>query len=309
VGPSGSGTAQVAEEIFASRGFSALGIKVSHQPISEQLDMLKRGDLDLGVFVIHPDSDFIGRAIHEYGMQIAHFPEAEALAYWTPSLRAGVLNAGRYDPVAMVPSTDKTVLEVDTLVLANGCPGRSDVVGLLILLNDAFPGLIEHNLAAVKTSDHSLHEAASEFYQNNGPTLMDDHVPWLADYVPGSGLVQISLIISVLFNFMGLGNRFRLWRIDARRIALEQRISNLFTGGVRFADLAHIEPAEDQKTPEVRAEIEALIQAFEDLAATSNAQSQETILGPDMGQEIGYRFQESMMEERVHALREYLKKL
>ena len=87
--------------------------------------MLERGDIDLGAMVIDQDAQLLTRAIRDRNLQIVDIAGADALAHALPSARAGVIKAGYYDPVRNFPPTDKRVIQIDTLVISNGCARES----------------------------------------------------------------------------------------------------------------------------------------------------------------------------------------
>ena len=121
--------------------------------------------------------------------------------------------------------------------------------------------------------------------------------------MPASFWVNVALAISVLFNVMNLGNRFRLWRIDAARMALEDRVARLIGPGLTPEDIERLDPAADQISDAVVKKIDALIGSFLALEAKSRRHSL-SLLSP-MGQEMSYRYQENLMLEFVAALRAY----
>ena len=103
---------------------AALEFQVSTQPIDEQIQKLDRGELDLGAMVIDQDAAQLEEAIRHHKLQLLDLPRAEAVAHTLPFLRVGRIEAGHYDVVAAVPPSDKRVLQVDTLIVGNGCAKR-----------------------------------------------------------------------------------------------------------------------------------------------------------------------------------------
>src|SRR5262245_7568443 len=119
IGPAGSGTEFVSRKLLAP--FGALQLQLSTQPVEEQIQRLERGELDLGAMVTDQDADQLKQALNNRKLQILDLPRAEAVASGLPFLRLGRIEAGHYDPVVAVPPKDKSVLQVDTLVVGNGC--------------------------------------------------------------------------------------------------------------------------------------------------------------------------------------------
>jgi TRAP-type uncharacterized transport system substrate-binding protein len=304
IGPEGSGTAQLARQVFSGVGFDRLELKLETHPIGEQLDLLAKGKLDLGVIVIDENSQLIQAAIGERKLQIASFPEVAALAERSSFLRAGRLHAGHYDPVGLVPPTEKHVLQVDTLVCGDGSASRSETVTLLQLLEEAFPGFLKHNQALPNGTGLTQAPVAEHYFQSGGPDLLDEYFPTLADWVPLSNLVHILMAMSILFNLMGAGHRFALWRVDATRVGLEARWTELFGSATTPIEL---EVRDTQSFAGRVDELRALAAELQVLKERCRKLSVSMLV--PMGQELSYRFQETLINERLGALRVFMTRL
>src|SRR5262249_55082620 len=120
-----------------------------------------------------------------------------------------------------------------------------------------------------------------------------------ADVMPPSNWAYLLMGISVLFNVMGLANRFVLWRIDAARVRAEHDIGLCFGPDKTPGDIARMEPSGAIR----RDDVDRLIERLTVLAARSRRLSL-SILVP-MGGEMAYRYQESLIHEAVSALRSF----
>ena len=298
IGPAGSGTSRLANQILSWRGFDTLGLKLVNLPLSEQVEKLAKGEIDLGCFVIAEDAALIDQAVRSKGLQIASFAETRALAHQLPFLSAGTIHAGHYDPVGRIPPQDKEVLRVGTLVLSDGSAARADTVALLSLFEEAYPGFVDHNKRTPNATGLKMAPVADAFYEQGGPDLLDEYAPWLANWVPLSNLVHILMAVSILFNLMGAGHRFLLWRVDAGRIALEARWTDL-VGPKTPTELLHAEPGPLAGQAE---QIRKLADDFQALKERCRKYSVSPLV--PMGQELTYRYQESLVNERLAALRE-----
>ena len=145
IGPAGSGAAVIAGQLLALPELASLGLVLSNHTLSEQLALAAKGDLDLALLVMDEDAPLVGQAIREQGLQLAGFAHADVIARRIPHLRTGRIGAGEYDAVRLLPPEDKRVLRVETLVLGNGCAGRSQLIDVLSLLSRQFPEFIRHN--------------------------------------------------------------------------------------------------------------------------------------------------------------------
>jgi hypothetical protein len=109
--------------------------------------------------------------------------------------------------------------------------------------------------------------------------------------------------VSLLFNAMGFGHRFRLWRIDAARVKLESELARLFPPSTTLGDIRRTRAEGELATAQTRAEIDRVVGALEDLAQRSRRQSLSVLV--PMGQEMAYRYQEGVIYETLAVLREF----
>ncbi len=300
VGPEGSGTARVMRQIFDSRDFAGMGAVLSHHPLAEQVDLAERGELDLAAFVIDEDAALVQTAVRDRGLQIAGFPHADVVARQFRFLRKGRIGAGEYDSVRMLPPVDKEVLRVDTLVIGNGCARRSQVMGLCAALADVFPDLPRHNRETPNATGLEVAPAAKAYWET-GPELLDQYLPRVSDVMPPSNWLHLIMAVSILFNVMGVANRFVLWRIDAARVAAEHEIARCFGPAVTLGDIARLVPKGELLAARIGAEVDRVVAELEALAIKSRKQSLSVLV--PMGGEMVYRYQETLIHETLAVLR------
>jgi TRAP-type uncharacterized transport system substrate-binding protein len=302
VGPEGSGGTLVAKQLFALPELRRLGVTLSRHALADQLALAARGELDLALVVIDEDAALVSQAVLQQGLELVGFRHADVIARRLPHLRTGRIGAGQYDAVALLPNADKKVLRVETLVLSNGCASRSETMDLLTLLARQFPDFARHNRDTPNTTGLTLDPAAQDFFARGSPELADEYLPWLVDVMPPANWVYVVMGVSLLFNAMDFGHRFRLWRIDAARVALESKLAKAFGGAATVADLARATPE-----PEQAAFVQAVAAELEELAARSRRQSLSLLV--PMGAEMTYRYQEELMQQISSALREYQRRV
>jgi TRAP-type uncharacterized transport system substrate-binding protein len=303
IGPEGSGSAVVAKQMFELPELAALGVVMSNHPLAEQLDLAAKGDLDLAIFVMDEDAPFLVSAIRDRGLQIAGFNHLDVVSRRLPHFRTGRIGAGQYDPVRVIPAEDKRVLRVETLVLTNGCASRSTIIDVMTVLARRFPELVRHNKDTPNGTGLPLASAAKGFLEHEGPELADEYAPWAVDVMPPANWAYVVMAVSILFNAMSAGHRFRLWRIDDARVRLENELSKQFGMGATLGDITRIEPDTKHQSKEARAEIDSLIERFERLADRSRRQSLSMLV--PMGQEMAYRYQEGVIYETLAVLRDF----
>jgi len=301
IGPIGSGTEHLARQVVAQ--VAELDLKVSTHPIAEQLELLVRGDLDLGAMVIERDAAQIVQAVRDRKLQVLDFAGADAVASKLPSARPGIIRAGHYDPVQVVPPTDKRVIDVDTLLIGNGCARESVTQGVISAMTGVFPDFVRTNRERPNLTGLPYATASRTFIDEGGPDIVGAHVPWVIDIMPMSRWVQLVFGFSMLFAAQALWHRFRLWRLDAARVGIESEVGKLFPTGLTIAEIGERAPDEAQRTPAVRARVDALIDDLVVLSKRARKQSLSMLV--PMGQEMAYRYQEQLVADLLDALRAF----
>jgi len=301
IGPVGSGTEFVMRRLLAP--FGALQLRLSTHPIDEQIQQLERGELDFSAMVIDDDAAQLKAALRDRRLQILSLPRAEALASGLPFLRKARIEAGHYDPVRALPPTDKTVLQVDTLILGNGCASRSATQSLIGVFSDLDPLFLKDNRETPNLSGLPYASVAHTYYETGGPDLVGVYAPWVVDIMPTASWVQLALAVSILFNAIGALNRYRLYRLDAARVRIERELPEIFRPGITVGEIPRAQPDPTLDPREVRARVESIIEQLEELAGRCRKQSLSVVV--PMGGEMAYRYQEQLVTELLHALRTF----
>ena len=292
IGPVGSGSEHVARQVMAQ--LAELDIKVSTQPLHEQLAMLERGELDLGAMVIDARRAAHDEAVRDRKLQIVDIAGADALAHRLPSARGGIIKAGHYDPVRELPPTDKRVIQVDTLVIGNGCARESVTQGVITALARVFPDFVRVNRERANLTGLQYASAARSYFDDQGPDPVGEYVPWFIDIMPTARWLQLVFAFSLLFGAQAVWHRFRLWRIDARRVRIEGEVSRLFAPGITVAEIAATKP---ECAPHARG-ARAARRRGERLASwRERCRRQSLSMLVPMGQEMSYRYQERLIAD------------
>src|SRR6476620_9184000 len=135
----------LSRQILESPALLSLGLTLTPHPFNEQFSLLETGALDLGVIVMDEDALMVEDAVRVRRLAMLSLPLADVVARRLPHVRTGRVGAGQFDPVLVLPPTDKTVLRVDTLVVGNGCASRSATTGLLTLMAGQWPDFLRRN--------------------------------------------------------------------------------------------------------------------------------------------------------------------
>jgi hypothetical protein len=124
-----------------------------------------------------------------------------------------------------------------------------------------------------------LADEARQYFTNGEPELADKYFPWLVDLMSPAYWIYLAMAITILFNALNAYSRFRLWRLDANREMLESRLKAL-TG---------------LKTSQDRKAAEDLMKDLEALRVLCEEKTRSRVT--PMGNEMFYRYQESMIKD------------
>ncbi len=306
IGPKGGGTDHLIRHIFETEDFVSLGLRFTNHPVEEQMAMARSGALDLAIFVLDEDAKLIRDAMRA-GMQMAAFEHLDILARRFEFLSHGRIGAGQYDPINVVPSEDRRVLRVDTLLLGNGCASRTETIALLSLLQIEFPSILAHNRQRTGSTFFRSSSDAQEYFINGGAEWADTHVPWLVDIMPLGNWFYVIMAISILFNVMTSLHKFRLWRIDAIRDRNQQVFRDLLGAELTPADVYELTISPEHMHPDNITRIDNALQELDKLRARCRKQENSAMV--PMGQEIVYRFQEEQIELSLNAMRDFRKRI
>src|SRR5262249_8115450 len=126
-------------------------------------------------------------------------------------------------------------------------------------------------------------------------------LPRVSDVMPMSNWVHLAMAVSILFNLMGVANRFILWRIDAARVRSEREISACFGPTATLGDIARLTPSGPLLRDGIGGEIDRVVADLQALAERSRALSLSVLV--PMGGEMAYRYQEGLIHDTLAVLR------
>jgi TRAP-type uncharacterized transport system substrate-binding protein len=310
VGPEGSGTAYLMQQLMENSDLSGLGLKSSNHDLEAQAALVHDGQLDLAASVMNENAEMVRTLTKKYDLEIVAPADIEGLVSRDRWLSLGRIPAGYYDIAKPIPTTDKLVAQVDTLVMTNSCVHRAERVAFLMLLSEEFPNFVRVNPPpSAKSQDTApLADEAREFFASGQPAIADKYFPWLVNLMSPAYWIYLAMGATVLLNAMGVYSRFRLWRIDANRALLEARLKALAYPGLSEEQIkarAHSAITRDQikalppehviQTPQDRKAAEELIKDFD--ALHRRCEEQLVSYVTPMGSEMYYRYQEWLIDE------------
>ena len=299
IGPDGSGTQDLMRQVLALfEGVVALTL-----PIDQQLAMAERGEIDLAAMVLDDEGKLLANAVTQRNMQILQLPDVESLARHLPYTRVGVIQAGQMDYARKLPREDRRVLQIDALIVGNGCARDGVTQQFLTAVADVYPTFVRHNKGQPNLTGLPLSPVAANFYSAEGPDLLGKYAPWAVDIMPMPTWIQLGVAFSVLFSGMALWHRFRLWRVDANRLKIERDLLALLEPGAGIDSIAGMPPDPRHLMPDARAQLDDVVLRLSALLEKSRLQSLSVLV--PMGEEMPYRYQEAMIAELLSALRLY----
>jgi len=301
IGPVGSGTEQMMRRLLTP--LAGLGLVVSAASFDEQLEQLAQQRIDLAAMVIDDRAQLLADAVGRRGFVLVELPDIASLAHRLPYAQLGVIEAGQIDYVRKLPRQNVRVLQLDTLLIGNGCAANGATQGLLTAVASVFPSFVDTNRRQTRPAELPMATVAQNFMADGGPDLLGRYAPWAVDIMPLPTWIQVGVGLSLLFSAMRVAHRFRLWRIDANRVKIERAIAAVLAP-VHHGDPLLVRAAEAEPPgPDERARIDELLARLHALSARCRRQS-VSILVP-MGEEMSYRYQERLITDLVEALRRY----
>lgn len=309
IGPNGSGTAYLMRQLFSDSDLRQLGVQLSNHELPEQAALVAQSKLDLAAFVMKDDAKLLYDVMHQYDLDIVTPANLQGLIARYPWLSLGTIAAGRYDLIRPMPATDKQVARLATLVVAGPCAKRADQVAMLVLLAAELPGFAGSNLPSAISPATVVPPAAAarQFFIRGEPSLADQYFPWLVNLLSPAYWIYLVMAVTVLFNGMTGFSRFRLWRIDAAREKLEAALKEFADAGLTHAQIREAIGVRSIAASERRTAAQAILQQFIELRARCRRYTSSFVT--PMGDEIYYRYQQSMIDEAINTLDSLLRRV
>jgi hypothetical protein len=192
---------------------------------------------------------------------------------------------------------DRLAPQVNTLIIASPCAKRADRIAFLSLLSAEIPEFIRSNPPAWTSSAAlvPLAPEARQFFATGEMQIADRYFPWAVNLMSPVYWVYLLMAATALFNGLRGLSRFRLWRIDTARERLEAEVQRLFSqpepGSSR-------QLAGQSRLADVQADI--LLRLTE---LRERCQRQVASFATPMGDEMFYRYQQSLIDRAIAALR------
>jgi TRAP-type uncharacterized transport system substrate-binding protein len=297
IGPDGSGTAYLMHQLFEDADLRELNAHLSNHELLDQAQLVAEAKLDLAAFVMEEDAEFLREVIRKYGLDVVSPQDMQGLIARHPWLSVGRIPAGRYDLVRSIPASDKLTAQLATLLVASPCARRADRVAMLMLVSAELPGFTRSNPPSATSSATlvRLAPSAHQFFLTGEPELADRYFPWLVNLMSPAYWVYLFMAATVLFNGLRAFSRYRLWRLDAAREKLEAALKGLVDPKLTHTQIREL-PAEGVMAgSQKRAAAQAIMDRLGELRARCQRQANSFVT--PMGDEMFYRFQQSLIDE------------
>lgn len=273
IGPEGSGTRQLAQQVLRASGLDTSALDVRGYPPEVAADKLVAGELDLAFIMTGWESPVVRRLLARPDIGLINFVRADAYITIQPSLNKVVVPAGVGSLAANQPPRDVTLIAPKTSLIVR----KSLHPALQYLLQQAAieihsgPGAFHRSgqFPAPEVVDLPLSDETRHLYKS-GPSLLQQYLPfWAAELV--HRLLRIGIpLAGIIYPLILLLTRFYNWQ-------LQFRIARL------YGELRRLESALRTAPPEAR---EALLKR---LAALEQRTTQVRV--PDRLSHLSYTLQ------------------
>ena len=308
IGPEGSGTAYLTRLLLGDADLAGLKIRTSYHELEEQARLVAQGSLDLAAYVMRDDAEFLRSIIARYSLDIMDLPDLPGLVGRHSWLSLARIPQGRYDLVQRIPPNDKLVPQVNTLVVASPCAKRADRIKLLALLSAELPRFVRSNPPGSTSSATKLSLApeARQFFLTGEPDFADRYFPWLVNVMSPAYWVYLVMAVTALFNGLRGLSRYWLWRIDDAREKIEAEVRQIAGDVVSHGPALYFSTHELLVDPKARATAKVLLNRLAALRARCERRANS--YATPMGDEMFYRFQQSLIDDTTALLKSLLSK-
>jgi TRAP transporter TAXI family solute receptor len=219
IGPEGSGTRPLALQVLKLAGMDARNTVLLDLEASRAAEALAQGRIDAAMIVADTSSPLVARLLHDRGVKLMSFAQAEALTRHLHFLSHVVLPEGGIDFAANIPARDvHLVAPTANLVV------RDDIHPALITLlmqaaTEIHGGAGLLRKAGEFPSDKGVDFAMSvdaERYLKSGPPFLQRHLPfWIAVFIDRM-VVMLVPVLAILIPLVRFTPTVYAWRIKSR---------------------------------------------------------------------------------------------
>jgi len=257
IGPPGSGTRVLAENLLAANGIKEGGATLLPLGSGEAVAALERGEADAAFLTLAPESPLVQKLLRDNRFRMVSFAQAEAYTRAFPYLTRVVLPEGAIDIQRNIPARDIVMVAAQAAVIARDTLHPALAWPLVDALKSTHKGggMFQRIGDFPKSEDpeFEMSEDASRIYVSGAPFFQRFLPFWLASLIERM-VIMVVPIATILLPLLKLGPMLYDWRIRSRLLywygqlkGVEKSISGLKAGA--------------QVPPELKAEIDRIDEA------------------------------------------------
>ena len=221
VGPDGSGTRCMAEEILAANGLDHSQQDYCPDTRSgyEAAAALRRGDIDVACFVTTPEAGYIRELIHTTDVKLLHLQRQKAYAQLHPWLQPITLAKGVVDLPRDLPSSDVPMIAPSASLVATPHLHHAFVPLFLQAAQQVHGGggmfVRPGEFPNAQLVEHPLNASAADYFRH-GPSLFHRYLPfWVVSLISRTRILLVPLL-TLLIPLIRLTPPIYRWRIRSR---------------------------------------------------------------------------------------------
>ena len=257
IGPPGSGTRVLAENLLAANGIKEGGATLLPLGSGEAVAALERGEADAAFLTLAPESPLVQKLLRDNRFRMVSFAQAEAYTRAFPYLTRVVLPEGAIVIQRNIPARDIVMVAAQAAVIARDTLHPALAWPLVDALKSTHKGggMFQRIGDFPKSEDpeFEMSEDASRIYVSGAPFFQRFLPFWLASLIERM-VIMVVPIATILLPLLKLGPMLYDWRIRSRLLywygqlkGVEKSISGLKAGA--------------QVPPELKVEIDRIDEA------------------------------------------------
>lgn len=208
IGEEGSATQTTSVALLALNGVTGNNAALVSQPTNEAADALRRGEVDVMIFIAGTASPLVTELLREPNIDLVPFRRVEAYTARFKNITAVTLPEGALDLPNNIPAEDKQLVAARATLVA-GPTLHPDLARLLLIIaTDTHQdgGILEkiNEFPAATFTGIPMNADAQRFLEN-GPTGLEQYLPlWLASRLERFLFLLLPVALLIFPIFRGL---------------------------------------------------------------------------------------------------------
>ncbi len=219
IGPTASGTHQLALELLEANGITAANARLSDQADLAAVSALKSGKVDAAFIVGATQSAAVWLLLYADGIRLMSVSQAEAYTRLFPYLEKLTLPAGAVDLARDIPAHDVTLVApmATLLVRADTNPALIDLLLQAATEVHGGPGIFQKpgEFPNATEVDFPLSPEAQRYYKSGKPFLQR-YLPFWAATLIDRMVVMLVPLLALLIPVLKFAPQLYGWRVRSR---------------------------------------------------------------------------------------------